>query len=62
VYDVQAHVEWSLVGGVKEQLDAFTRGFLLLCDGPALSFLSPPELEVRFTPWTHTCFHTYNHT
>ena len=31
---------------MRDELDAFQKGFLLLCDGPALSFISPAELEV----------------
>ena len=43
---VRRYVEFLLVGGVADAFDAFHRGFLLLCDGPALSFLTPAELEV----------------
>ena len=38
------------------QFDAFQKGFLLLCDGPALSFLSPAELEELTCGETHLDF------
>ena len=41
----ELYADRVLVSGIKEQFDAFQKGFLLLCDGPALSFLSPSELE-----------------
>jgi hypothetical protein len=42
---VAALVDHRLVSGVRTGFDAFRRGFLTLCDGPSLSFLTPEELE-----------------
>ena len=42
---VRLVVEHILLTGVRPAFDAFRRGLLTLCDGPALSFLSPEELE-----------------
>ena len=42
---VSALVDHLLVSGVKTAFDAFRRGFLTLCDGPSLSFLTAEELE-----------------
>jgi hypothetical protein len=42
---VTALVDHLLVSGVRTGFDAFRRGFLTLCDGPSLSFLTPEELE-----------------
>lgn len=42
---VAALVDHLLVSGVRTGFDAFRRGFLTLCDGPSLSFLTPGELE-----------------
>merc|ERR1719399_542329 len=41
----QLYVEFLLVKSVQAQFDAFQKGFLLLCDGPAFSLLTPRELE-----------------
>lgn len=46
---VRRYVDWLLLGSMREEFDAFQKGFLLLSDGPALSFLAPPELEVLAT-------------
>mmetsp|Transcript_46394 Transcript_46394/g.150684 ORF Transcript_46394/g.150684 Transcript_46394/m.150684 type:complete len:452 (-) Transcript_46394:307-1662(-) len=42
---VRLAVEHILLTGVRPAFDAFRRGLLTLCDGPALSFLTPEELE-----------------
>uniref|UniRef100_A0A7S4BN04 HECT-type E3 ubiquitin transferase n=1 Tax=Chrysotila carterae TaxID=13221 RepID=A0A7S4BN04_CHRCT len=42
---LRLYVDYLLVSGVRVQFDAFQRGFLKLCDGPAFSFLTALELE-----------------
>jgi len=42
---VDAHARYLLETGIKPQFDAFQRGFLQLCDGPAFSLLRPCELQ-----------------
>merc|ERR1719502_427400 len=39
------YADYLLVRSVAAQFDAFQKGFLLLCDGPAFSLLTPRELE-----------------
>lgn len=39
------YAEHILVTSVQSQFEAFQKGFLLVCDGPALSLLTPRELE-----------------
>ena len=39
------YADYLLVKSVQTQFDAFQKGFLLLCDGPAFSLLTPRELE-----------------
>lgn len=42
---VERYAAWLLVDSIRSQFEAFQKGFLLLCDGVAFSFLTPSELE-----------------
>ena len=51
------YAEWMLDASVATQFAAFQKGFLLLCDGPALSLLTPKELESLVVGVPHLDFH-----
>jgi len=42
---VERYAAWWLIDSIRSQFEAFQKGFLLLCDGVAFSFLTPSELE-----------------
>jgi ubiquitin-protein ligase E3 A len=42
---VEAYVHWWLNGSIHRQFEAFAKGFLMLCGGPALQLFSATELE-----------------
>ena len=51
------YADFLLVKSVQSQFDAFQKGFLLLCDGPAFSLLTPKELEQLACGVPHLDFH-----
>ena len=42
---VDAYVSWWLCESIERQFEAFAKGLLTLCGGPALQLFSPTELE-----------------
>lgn len=42
---VDLYVKWWLIDSVEKQFEAFLKGLLTLCGGPALQLFSPTELE-----------------
>jgi len=54
---VRLHVQHMLVDAVREPFAAFQKGFLLLCDGVAFSFLTAHELEDLICGQPHLDFH-----
>jgi len=53
---VTRYVDFLLVGSVRASFDAFQKGFLSLCDGPSLSFLTAEELEELVVGTPHLDF------
>lgn len=53
---MQLYVRYLLEDSVREPFSAFHRGFLLLCDGIAFSFLAPHELEELICGTPHLDF------
>jgi len=53
----ELYADYLLKTSVRAQFDAFQKGFLLLCDGPAFSLLTPRELEQLACGVPHLDFH-----
>jgi ubiquitin-protein ligase E3 A len=54
---VRLYVENVLVASVQQQFDAFSRGFHLVCGGPALMLFLPEELEMLLCGNSNLDFH-----
>jgi ubiquitin-protein ligase E3 A len=53
---VRAYARWMLCDSVASQFQAFRRGFIRVCGGPALSMFTPGELELLVCGLQHLDF------
>mmetsp|Transcript_12648 Transcript_12648/g.43922 ORF Transcript_12648/g.43922 Transcript_12648/m.43922 type:complete len:191 (+) Transcript_12648:1-573(+) len=53
---VSLYVDWQLNQSVQHQFEALSRGFLMLCGGPALELFRPAELEALVVGQLHLDF------
>lgn len=53
---VKEYTKWILSDSISTQYKAFSRGFLRVCGGPALTMFAPPELELLVCGLPHLDF------